>query len=217
MYPILLLLLPRSALLATPTALAVVDVSGQRFTERQRLSEAVMFSDCAFVECHTTIHHVSDNRGGAIYLSDRFLSLDLTRCTFEKCWADDAGALYVDSCLRFSMIETSGIRCSTRGEFSFCFVCLSSTALGSLNVRGLSVASGTSHIGTLYFTCLSASSGAGTLLGSVNSSWNTAEGGKGGAPATTSICLSTSARSSGTRGRVASISTDAFWRATFCA
>jgi hypothetical protein len=183
-------------------ALALADIVGVNFTDRQVLNATTTFRRCTFRGCQ------SSSDGGALYLDQRTASLFLAGCLFENCRGRSSGAVSTYPCLSFSMTETSALNCSSTGFCSFCDVWLSSTANGSLEVRELSAAAGTSGKGTIYFACESYFSGGNTsLLRSVNSSAKFAsDGGGGSGLGTTSTSLSASAPSRGTLNAATSFS-----------
>jgi hypothetical protein len=106
------------------------------------------------------------------------------------------------------MNETSSVNYSSMYFWSFCDVWLTSTDSGSVEVRELSAAAGTSDNGAMFFACSpDYSSGSTTLLYSVNSSANYAAGGDRGsalARNATSTSLSASAPSLGKLNAAAS-------------
>jgi hypothetical protein len=144
------------------------DASGKTYSSRQVISSTTTFLSCTFEHC------TDSASGGAICVSSSSVGLDVASCLFATCRASSGGAVYTSSCLFFSMIDTSGFNCSTTSAGLLCFIHVSSSLTGSLEVRRSSATSCSGSSATLEVQCATYTSGSTTYIVSLNSSSNQA-------------------------------------------
>jgi hypothetical protein len=154
----------------TPPVPAIAEFTGQTYGSRQVLTATTIFRGCTFRRCETTLMKQPDYFGGALYLDDATLGLTIAGCLFESCRGMHSGAIG-GSCISLCLNETTGLECAA-GVGGFCFVRVSSTTTGSLEVRESSTAFCTCGAGTLLLICDSYSDGSTSYIESLNSSAN---------------------------------------------
>jgi hypothetical protein len=105
-------------MIGTLAGLLAVSLGSLPCHERTVLAGNATLSDSTFICCST-----ATQLGGAFYLSSDSASLGITSCCFLSCATTRAGgALYVLSCLAFSMAESAGANCTAEEYSAFLFV-----------------------------------------------------------------------------------------------
>jgi hypothetical protein len=148
------------------------EYSGRVFRSRLVLSSTTAFHDCRFQGCRAET--IEDYAGGALFLSKSPISLVVTDCAFDECYALDAGgAIFADTVLSMSIARASCVECNATLE-SFLAAVVNSSTTGSLELVESSVTGCSVIYNTMYLRFRDCWAGTRTNVDSLNLTKNEA-------------------------------------------